>query len=186
MHTYWSLRYFPSRYLSRTYFTDIDDTVVDSSGEPPPAPIITAVCPVAQPQVGVFYSYTFTSDTPDVVWALVEGSLPPGLSLNNATGEVSGVPTQDGAFSYTIIPFPPSPVTLAWDPPSDLTNVAGYNLYRSEISGEYSGRLNAETILTAVYTDNSAAASVTYYYVVKSVAADGTESVASNELTVTA
>src|SRR5262249_38547668 len=35
-------------------------------------------------------------------YALTAGALPPGLSLNSATGVVSGMPTQAGGFNFTI------------------------------------------------------------------------------------
>lgn len=35
-------------------------------------------------------------------WSIVSGSLPPGLSLAESTGEISGSPTTAGSFSFTI------------------------------------------------------------------------------------
>lgn len=35
-------------------------------------------------------------------WALISGTLPTGLSLNSATGEISGTPTTNGSFSVSI------------------------------------------------------------------------------------
>lgn len=41
--------------------------------------------------------------TPPFTWAVVEGSLPPGLSLDPTTGAVTGTPTQAGGdYSWTI------------------------------------------------------------------------------------
>jgi hypothetical protein len=38
-----------------------------------------------------------------VTWAITAGSLPPGISLNPATGAVTGTPTQQGGFNFTIV-----------------------------------------------------------------------------------
>jgi hypothetical protein len=38
-----------------------------------------------------------------VTWTLTAGSLPPGLSLNSATGTITGTPTETGLFVFTII-----------------------------------------------------------------------------------
>ncbi|MGE5612041.1 MAG: DUF362 domain-containing protein [Bacillota bacterium] len=46
---------------------------------------------------------TFTSDsTLPVRWAVTDGALPPGMTLNRATGVYSGTPTTAGTFQFTI------------------------------------------------------------------------------------
>jgi hypothetical protein len=37
-----------------------------------------------------------------LTWSLDSGTLPPGLALNSTTGQLSGTPTQDGTFSFTL------------------------------------------------------------------------------------
>lgn len=43
---------------------------------------------------------TFTSDK--VTWAVTSGSLPAGLTLNSATGALTGTPTASGASNFTV------------------------------------------------------------------------------------
>jgi Putative Ig domain len=43
--------------------------------------------------IGGFMPYT---------WAVISGSLPPGLTLNSSTGNISGIPTTPGTFTFTI------------------------------------------------------------------------------------
>lgn len=54
--------------------------------------------------VGQAYSgqINATGDSPPYVFALVSGTLPPGLTLNTATGVISGIPTTAGTFTFTI------------------------------------------------------------------------------------
>lgn len=54
--------------------------------------------------VGVAYSHLFpvSGGTMPYTWIISSGALPPGLTLNSATGVVSGVPTTAGIFGFTI------------------------------------------------------------------------------------
>ena len=40
--------------------------------------------------------------TPAYTWALASGSLPPGMSLDPDSGQISGIPTQAGAYLFTV------------------------------------------------------------------------------------
>ncbi len=43
---------------------------------------------------------TATNGEPPYTWGIIAGQLPPGLSLQALTGQISGAPTQAGAFSF--------------------------------------------------------------------------------------
>ncbi|GLZ39298.1 putative Ig domain-containing protein [Actinokineospora sp. NBRC 105648] len=66
-------------------------------------PTLSTATPPA-PQVGVAYSTSFdvTGGTAPYSWALTAGSLPPGLTLNTATGVLSGTPTTTGTYSFSV------------------------------------------------------------------------------------
>ncbi|GAB2863961.1 hypothetical protein GCM10027176_77330 [Actinoallomurus bryophytorum] len=55
-------------------------------------------------QVGVAYSdqLTVSGGTGPYVWSVSAGSLPPGLTLNAATGLLSGIPTTGGSYPFTV------------------------------------------------------------------------------------
>ncbi len=72
-------------------------------------------------------------------------------------------------------------VTVSWgvsNPPA-----SGYNVHRSTQSGGPYTKLNAAPITILTFTDNTVSSGLTYFYVVTSVAADGTESGDSNQAT---
>ena len=53
--------------------------------------------------LGVAYSVSLaaTGGTPPYAWSLPAGALPPGLSLNQGTGQITGTPTNGGSFGFT-------------------------------------------------------------------------------------
>ena len=68
----------------------------------PVAPSITSGAP-ADGLVDVAYTHTVVADgTPTVSFAVTTGSLPPGLTLDSATGVIDGVPTTEGSWTFEI------------------------------------------------------------------------------------
>lgn len=67
------------------------------------APLILT-CPIGTASISILYSgfLVVTGGTPPYTWAVTGGALPTGLSLNAATGEITGTPSVLGLFSFTI------------------------------------------------------------------------------------
>ncbi len=61
--------------------------------------------PLPPGNAGILYSQTLTAvgGQPGFVWSVFSDSLPPGLTLDPATGIISGVPTALGTFKFTIM-----------------------------------------------------------------------------------
>ena len=71
-------------------------------------------------------------------------------------------------------------VTLTWSGSS--SSVAGYNLYRSTVSGGPYMKMNSSVITTLTFTDTTVQGGQIYYYVATSVNSSNVESSYSNEL----
>lgn len=64
--------------------------------------ITTTVIPATTQGVSYNYQLRAESSSPALTWNIVSGSLPSGLSINSATGEIYGSPTRSGSFNFTI------------------------------------------------------------------------------------
>ena len=106
----------------------------------------------------------------------VAGSVSGAVSiLSNATGS-SGV-TLSGT---GVAPQVNHTVALNWGASS--SSVAGYNVYRSSVSGSSYAKVNSSLVGGASFTDSNVQTGQTYYYVATAVDASGNESVYSNEV----
>lgn len=72
-------------------------------------------------------------------------------------------------------------VALTWTA-STTPNIAGYNIYRSTISGGSYMKLNSSLVVPTAYTDSTVVAGQTYFYVATAVDTSGNESVYSTQV----
>lgn len=68
----------------------------------PPLSILTASLPNAAQGSPYPFPLTASGGVPPLTWAITTGGLPPGLSLNTTTGQISGIPTAQGTSSFTV------------------------------------------------------------------------------------
>jgi hypothetical protein len=73
-------------------------------------------------------------------------------------------------------------VSVTWNP--SASSVAGYNVYRSEISGGPYTKLDSSVLAADAFTDTNVNAGQTYYYVVTAATAAGIESADSTQVSV--
>jgi len=60
--------------------------------------------------------------------------------------------------------------------------VAGYNVYRSAVSGSGYIKINSSLVAVLSYTDSTVQSGTTYFYVTTAVDSTGNESMYSNEV----
>ncbi len=68
--------------------------------QPAAAGVLTSSAPVPGSAVGGPYSTTLTSALPGT-WTVSGGTVPPGLTVNPATGQITGTPTTPGTYTFT-------------------------------------------------------------------------------------
>ena len=109
----------------------------------------------------------------------VTGTEAASVSISdNASGSPQTVPLS-GAGTHDVI--------LSWTASTTPPAVVGYNVYRGTTpGGPYPTQLNSSPVNGATYTDETAQAGQTYYYVVTAVASnDVTQSADSNQVSAT-
>ena len=67
-----------------------------------PLQILTTSLPTGQVEVPYHYYLTASSCYPTFRWWITSGSLPPDLTVDHNTGEISGTPTTNGTFNFTL------------------------------------------------------------------------------------
>jgi len=70
-----------------------------------PAPLLSIVTTsLTNAAQGSPYNFPLAASggVPPLTWAISAGALPPGVSLNTSTGQLSGTPTAQGTFSFTV------------------------------------------------------------------------------------
>jgi len=95
------------------------------------------------------YSDTFAAvnGTPPLTWS-ISGTLPTGLTLNAATGNVSGTPTEWGGYPYTVTATDSSP-TPASDTAQNILNISQALQIVANLNSAYIGEAYT-TSLTAI------------------------------------
>jgi hypothetical protein len=68
----------------------------------PPLDITTASLPNAKRNRAYSATLAATGGAPPYTWSIASGALPPGLTLNAATGAISGRPTTVGTYAFTV------------------------------------------------------------------------------------
>jgi hypothetical protein len=74
-------------------------------------------------------------------------------------------------------------VSITWN--SSTSTVAGYDVYRSEVSDGPYTKLDSSVVAADGFTDTTVSSGQTYYYVVRSATSAGVESVDSTQVSVT-
>ncbi len=118
------------------------------------------------------------------------GGLPASsVTLTNSTTLVAVTPphaagsadvtitNSDGTSASLSSGFTFHSINLLWNAPSSSTvTITGYNVYRGPASAGPFGRLNAALVSDTTFSDLTVLGGTTYYYEVKSVDSNGTES----------
>ena len=106
----------------------------------------------------------------------VAGAVTGAVTVNsNATGS----PNLISLAATGVVPVAHS-TSLSWG--ASTSTVAGYNVYRSTVSGGSYTLLSTSLIGGLTYTDSTVLSGQTYFYVTTAVDGTGTESIYSNEV----
>ncbi len=121
-------------------------------------------------------NYTFTGLS-DGAYAVTPGKSGFAFSPTSQSATISGANVTGVNFTAAAT----HSVALSWN--ASTSPVAGYNVYRSVVSGSQYARVNLGLISGSQFTDAGLQSGSTYYYVSTAVDAIGNESAVSNQVT---
>jgi hypothetical protein len=104
------------------------------------------------------------------------GSLPGSVTVTSNASNSPATVTLSGTGAQAVA----HSVTLSWT--ASTSTVAGYNVYRSSVSGGPYSKVNTSIIAATTYVDSAVTSGQTYYYVVTSVNSNNVESADSAEV----
>jgi hypothetical protein len=125
-------------------------------------------------------SYTFTG-LADGIYSVAPSNTGYTFSPGSQNVTISG--SNVAGVNFTATAQVAHSATLSWI--ASTSSVAGYNIYRSSVSGGPYTKMNSSLITLLTYTDTAVLAGLTYYYVATSVNASNVESSYSNEISAT-
>ena len=184
-----------------------DFTVIDPLPKANTAPLISGAAELTA-TADVQYSFRPSAQDPDGdTMQFSISSKPSWAKFSKSTGRLHGTPTSndvgrydnivisvsDGQVKSSLAPFSidveafgGGSATLSWSVPTErtdgtpLTNLAGYNVYYGQASGDYSNKIEVSNSgITSYMVDNLS--SGPWFFVITAVDNDGLESNPSNE-----
>ena len=112
-------------------------------GLPAPPSITTTSLPAGSFRTDYSQTVSVTGGVRTLVWGVVSGGLPPGLTLNSSNGNISGEPTSTGSFSFTLrvtdqsLRFDEQNFTIAINAPSPPAITAPASLPTGTVNEDY-------------------------------------------------
>lgn len=79
-----------------------DDANADAPEKPAPLTIATTELPHAVLHSSYYIQLKAAGGVPPLKWSMVRGTLPPGLDLDQESGEITGQPAEPGDFTFVV------------------------------------------------------------------------------------
>jgi uncharacterized repeat protein (TIGR01451 family) len=126
-----------------------------------PAPaILTSSLPSGLLNTAYGQTLEVSGGNPPYLWTVHSGSLPGGLNLNGATGEISGIPSSTGVWSFAL------KVTDSQDAfatkPFSIT-IKDIDLIMTSVSGPSIGSLGQQVVITTTVKNQGSGSSGGFY-----------------------